>query len=100
MFSSHSPVVGRYKPWYARMCNKWCRFVTEEGFVLTRYHAYPHVVIRTRASSVSKHRMVIELPLYVFRLISGDESPTTNFPDIPGYHVCNTTETVMYMLFV
>lgn len=59
-----------------------------------------HVVIRTRASSVSKHRMVIELPLCVFRLISDDESPTTNFPDIPGYHVCNTTETVMYMLFV
>jgi hypothetical protein len=46
--------------------------------------------------------MAIELPLYVFHLISDDESPATSFPDMPGCHVCDTTETVtiMYMLFV
>lgn len=32
-------------------------------------------------------------------LILGDESPTTNFPDIPGYVVCDTTRAVMYLQF-
>lgn len=32
-------------------------------------------------------------------LILEDESPTTKFPDMPGYLVRNTTKTDMYLLF-
>lgn len=39
------------------------------------------------------------VPLGVFHLISEDESPTTNFPDIPGYLVCCTTKADIYLLF-
>lgn len=37
--------------------------------------------------------------LVYFHLILEDESPTTEFPDMPGYLVRNTTKTVMYLLF-
>lgn len=73
--------------------------VTEEGFVLTRCHAQN--TLPARVPELGKHRMAIELPLYVSHPISDDESPTTHVP--PTFRdttSANTTIIVMCVLFV